>query len=158
MARIKTTVNLSDVRSLIPKLEASALDISERQLKIAIVDKTIMQGISPVDGEGFFEDYSQSYKKAIKDGRYKRYRKSTSPVNMKLDGSMLKSFYVDQSGKSLITGFTHYLADIHTRQGAGRAKVIRKLLPIKKGEEFIDSIQNVILDLLAKSVDRILRK
>ena len=128
------------------------------EVKSLIVDQSILKGISPVEGEGRFESYSDSYKDAIDQGRYSEFSKKKLPVNLKLSGKMLDSFFVNKIKAGIQIGFKHFLADIHTTQGAGKSKVIRKMLPLKKGEEFKTSIRNGIIKLVKNELSKILRK
>lgn len=130
------------------------------EVKSLIVDQSILKGISPVEGEGRFESYSDSYKDAIDQGRYSKYSKKKLPVNLKLSGKMLDSFFVDtkEIKNKIVIGFEHYLAEIHSKLGAGKSKVIRKMLPLKKGEEFKTSIRNGIIKLVKNELSKILRK
>lgn len=156
MAKVK--VDFRDIKAKVKELKNAILSVSRETLYEAIVEKSILLGVSPVQGTGKFQKYSESYKKSIKDGRYKRFGKTISPVNLKLSGKMLDSFFVKKEGPGLKVGFNHELAEIHTVQGAGKSKVIRKMLPVGQGEEFKRSIQKEILDLVQKGVDRILGK
>lgn len=156
MARVKT--NFSDIRALLPKLKKAVQTVSRETLQKAIIDKSILLGISPVEGEGKFEVYSPSYKQAIRDGRYKEFTKSISPVNLKLSGELLRSFFVEPTGNGLKVGFRNELAEIHTVRGAGPSKTIRKMLPVGKDEKFKRSIQKEIVDLVQRAIDRILGK
>ena len=155
----KVTSNLSKANALIPKLKAAVLQVASEDLKLAIIDNSILLGISPVKQTNpKFVKYSDSYKKAIRDGRYKEFGKTISPVNLKLSGQMLDSFTVTKKGDGLNIAFNHELAEIHTVRGASIKKVKRKMLPVLKGEEFRPAIQKVILDLVRKAIDRILGK
>lgn len=154
----KIKKNFKDLENLIPKVRKEFLRQSKRDLKKLVIDESISKGISPVEGQGKFEKYSKSYKEAIKAGRYSQYSKTISPVNMKLSGDMLESFFVEDNGNSLKIGFDHELAEIHNDKGAGQSKVIRRLLPTKQGEKFKRSILRGILDLLDSAVAKILGK
>jgi len=92
--------------------------------------------------------------------------KSISPVNLKLSGKLHKSL----STKAIITNvagrsflvlkikFDHFLADIHNRLGAGRAGVVRRMLPTESGETFNLKTQRLIKQLLTASVSFVVRK
>lgn len=115
--------------------------------------RDIKGGRSPVKGEGRFKKYSSLYIKAIKSGKYSEKR--IRPVNMKLTGKMLKSFYSKAKKKSLLIGFDDIKADYHNRLGAGKSKVIRRLLPTELDEEFNRSIQNDLKETLNRVAKRI---
>ncbi len=155
---VKIKKNFKDLENLIPKIRKEFLRRSKRELETLIVDNSISKGISPVEGKGKFQKYSKSYKDAIKAGRYAKYSKTISPVNMKLSGEMLESFDVKENGNSLKVSFDHELAEIHNDKGAGQSKVIRRLLPNKQGERFKASILRGILDLLDSAIAKILGK
>lgn len=152
---VKVKKDTKDLENLIPQVRKAFLKSAEKNIGRLIVDETISVGLSPVQGEGKFKRYSESYKDAIKAGRYKG--KSISPVNLKLSGDLLDSFFTKASGNKLVIGFKNKLADIHTRQGAGKSKVKRKMLPLE-GESLKTSIFNEIIDLIQDEVDRILGK
>lgn len=122
------------------------------KVKQAIVQDMI-KGISPVKGGGRWSKYSDSYKTSIKKGAYSRYSKKVTPINLRLSGALHKSLKVFLSGQLLFIEFNNFLADIHNRRGAGKSKIIRRLLPIKKGEQFNRKITTVIYDQLRKAVN-----
>ena len=154
---VKIKKDLSKLETLIPDIRKEFLANAQRELQELIIDKTIKLGLSPVEGAGKFKRYSDSYKEAIKAGRYKKFGKSISPVNLKLSGNLLDSFFVKRKSNALQIGFDHELADIHTNKGAGKSKVIRKMLP-RTGESFKESIMTKIIALLQDAVDRITGK
>lgn len=156
MAKIKT--DFSDLKALLPKLRQEIINQANKVLKTSIVDESISKGISPVQGEGRYQRYSDSYRQAIQDGRYKQFGKKISPVNLKLDGTMLDSFFVEKTGQGFKVGFSHWLSEIHTVKGAGRSRTIRKMLPVGKNEQFKRTIIKDIIDLIQNAADRILGK
>lgn len=153
---VKVKIDHKELDNLIPKIRREFIKNSEADLERLIVDESISLGISPVQGEGKFQKYSPSYKEAIKAGRYSG--KNISPVNMKLSGDMLNSFFVKKKSNGIIIGFKDELAEIHTLKGAGKSKVIRKLLPLGSGEDFKTSIKKQIIALLEEAVATILGK
>lgn len=187
--------------------------------KQAVV-QDITKGISPVQGGGKFQKYSDSYKEVIRDkaayrtinGKVVRFsadpagisqkefrslrpsrdarrnykaardnlkqkvkdlnadfrakqnpKKQVSPVNLRLSGKMINSFRVfsnnafNQSYK-LIFEFRNFLADIHNRLGAGKSRVVRRMLPTNRGERFNRRISSTIVVELNKAVDTTLKK
>jgi len=104
---------------------------------------TIFDGKSPVKGKSFVK-YSDSYSKIKGKKR---------PVDMFLSGKMLKSI------KTRITKnfgirifFTSPIAVFHDILGAGKSKVIRRLLPDPaKGETFKPNILKAIRDAAKKA-------
>lgn len=68
--------------------------------------------------------------------------KKTSPVSMSATGQMLNSMYLEKKGSKIILGISDYKAQYHNDLGAGKSKVIRRLLPTKSGEKFITNIDS----------------
>ncbi len=95
----------------------------------------------------FIEDFTEQYE-----------GKSLSPVNLKVTGTLLRSIFSRAVGSNkLVIGFDNFLADIHNRQGAGKSKVVRRMLPTNKGETFSDSIFEAILARLNKIANRVFK-
>lgn len=139
------------------KIKQALKAISKEDVKQIIVNGSILLGQSPVEGERF-PKYSKSYKKAIKQGRYAEYGKSISPVNLMLSGKMLDSFFIKVKGLGLVVGFKSKIAKYHTVEGAGKSKVIRKMLPVGQGETFKRKTRGQIIALVQKEINRILKK
>ena len=156
MARVK--INTPSLDHLVNSILSAITKISKTALKKVIVTDSIALGISPVKGEGKYQQYSASYKGAIKGKKFSTYGKSISPVNLKLSGKLHDSFYVEPTKTGLTIGFNDKLADIHTVQGASKKKVIRKMLPVKPGEDFKPAIKKEIITLLKAELDNILGK
>jgi len=148
------------------------------KIKQAIIQDMII-GISPVKGKGKWTKYSDNYKDVIQgkakfrgkgkgalrteepDEDYLRKSSPTkriSPVNLRHTGGLHKSLFSKISGVLLIIGFDNFLADIHNRQGAGKPKAVRRLLPTEKGENFNRRIKSVIIKEVLKAVDTIAKK
>lgn len=115
-----------------------------------LVSASITNGISPVEGQGRFIKYSDSYQSAIKKNRYKEFNKKLRPVNLTLSGKMMKSLYVKKTEEGFIIGFRDELAFIHTVLGAGKVKAIRKLLP-QEGEYFSRTITSFLTKVVSES-------
>ena len=84
--------------------------------------------------------------------------KQVSPVNLRYSGGLHRSLKVFTTGGVLrnfrmITQFKNFLADIHNRRGAGKSKVIRRLLPTNQGERFNRRIEQTIITELKKAAD-----
>ncbi len=133
------------------KLEASRYLMGE-------IVRLIQSGQSPVKGGGGqsggksrFQDYSPSYKDQIRKGRYKKYSKKLRPVNLTLTGKMLDSI----SKKINKNGFTIFFRDekaiYHNELGAGKSKVIRRMLPLG-GQEFTAAITRQLVDILDRLI------
>lgn len=132
------------------------------KVKRAII-QDLNKGISPVKGKGKFPKYSPSYKKEIRKKNSKRMReanptKAISPVNLRLTGGLHKSLRSFLQRNTLIIQFKNFLADIHNNQGAGKSKILRRLLPTKNGERFNRRIEGVLFDELKKAVDKVAKQ
>tara|TARA_R110000851_G_scaffold114211_1_gene239288 strand:- start:2233 stop:2820 length:588 start_codon:yes stop_codon:yes gene_type:complete len=77
-------------------------------------------------------------------------RKKVRPVNLTLTGKLLKSLFVKVLKNSVVIGFDNKLANIHNKEGAGKSKVIRRMLPTNKGEKFSRSITIRLSEALTK--------
>jgi len=89
--------------------------------------------------------------------------KQISPVNLRHSGKLHKSLKVFTKGGFLsnfrmVTQFKNKLADIHNRLGAGKSKVIRRLLPTRRGERFNNRIEGVIFTELKKAADYVAKQ
>ena len=62
--------------------------------------------------------------------------KKISPVNLRVTGDLLNSYFSRIRNGKLEIGYDNFLADIHNRQGAGKSKVVRRMLPTNPGEGF----------------------
>jgi hypothetical protein len=141
-----------------------------------LILKSMGKGESPVDKGRWDTPYSKSYRDAIRDGTntiLEKYNKKATPVNLKLSGQLHKSLDVKRIknytqvsfkstgryklGKEKKTIKNSKLADIHNRQGAGKAKAIRRVLPTEKGEIFNKTIQTRLTLLLRKIVQRAIK-
>ena len=116
---------------------------------IRTIQDIIRKGISPVDGQGRFQRYSDSYRNAIKKG-YLGANKRPSPVSMFLSGEMLGSLKLIEKGKRLFLQFDDKKAAWH-QNGEGRFPK-RKLLPTKRGETFNKRIVQIIIKALKQAV------
>ena len=125
------------------------------KVKQAIIQDMI-KGISPVKGGGKYKKYSDSYKKAIKAG-YVGSKRPT-PVNLRVTGELHRSLTSFFKGRSLFIQFKSFLADIHNRQGAGKSKAVRRMLPTNEGEQFNRRINSVIFGELKKAVDKVAKR
>lgn len=116
---------------------------------VRTVFDTIRKGLSPVDGEGRFQRYSDSYRKAIKKG-YLGSDKRPSPVSMYLSGEMLGSLKFVEKAKKLYLQFDDKKALWH-HEGKGRLPK-RRLLPTKRGSSFNKRITQIIIKALKNAV------
>jgi hypothetical protein len=117
---------------------------------IRLLQDIISKGISPVEGEGRFEKYSESYRTAIKRGDF--INKKVSPVNMYLTGDMMGSLQFKKSAGKLYVEFGDKKAAYH-QFGKGNLPK-RKLLPTG----LFDRFNKRITDLLVRALKQALKK
>jgi hypothetical protein len=143
---LKSRINDS-IKNTVAEIGKAELE----QFKEKVKD-SIQSGLSPVESKVRLIDYSISYKDSIKKGYYDKYNKKLRPVNMTLSGKMIDSLYVEKTPTGFEIGFSddRKLAWIHTVEGAGKSKVIRKLLPVK-GEYFSRSITSFLTKIVTQS-------
>jgi hypothetical protein len=114
---------------------------------IRIIRETIKKGLSPVNGWGRFEKYSQSYREKIKEGYLGD--KKVSPVNMTLTGKMLDSLRLFvRNGKALLQ-FDDKKALWHN-DGTNKLPE-RKLLPTGSSDKFNKRITDLLVSALKKA-------
>jgi hypothetical protein len=150
MLKTKITKSLT-LKTLIPDLNKAFLsdEPGQRKLMNAIKD-TITSGKSPVAGYKFVQ-YSSSYADRFKGGARK-------PVNMTLTGEMLKSMKVVKTRSSFAVVIDSEIADYHNRLGAGKKKVIRRLLPTNRGERFKVFLQKIINKMANSAASKATKK
>ena len=154
MARVRT--DFRQARKDIERYKRNA----KAELKVEThkeIVKSIERGVSPVKGFGRFVKYSRVYRDAIKSKRYSKFAKRVRPVNLKLSGELLKSLLVKITKPGISISFDNKLADIHNREGAGKSKTVRRILPTKPGEQFSRSITTrlkEVLDRVARNIFR----
>jgi len=151
----KVNVDFGDAKEDIKKFKLKAKGRVAKSLEKEIV-KSIERGVSPVKGKIRFPNYSRSYQKEIRAGRVDGKR--ARPVNLKVTGELLKSIFFKITKKGVLIGFDNFLADIHNRRGAGKSKVVRRMLPTNQGEEFSRSITLRMREVLNKLAKQIFKK
>lgn len=186
-AKIKNTTK--QFKKLIPQIRKDYGKTAVKHIKRAIL-KDLLAGISPVNGQGKFTKYSDSYKEQIrskalyftnKNGKVVRAeakrgkkfetiqkvarpRKATSPVTLRLTGKTYKSLIIKTKGSftarffKLVIQFKSNLSKFHNKLGAGKSKVVRRMLPTEGGEKFNRRITRVMLDRLELSVQKVVKK
>lgn len=115
---------------------------------VRTIQDLVRKGISPVDKQGRFQRYSDSYRKAIKNKWIKK--QGVSPVNLTLTGEMLGSLESVESGNKVFLRFNDKKARYH--QDGTSKMPMRRLLPEMKGELFTKRITQLILKALKKSI------
>jgi hypothetical protein len=162
--------------SEIKKKERRAISVWQKTIPGIIIKKikdSVGRGNPPVSGFTRYKGYSQSYKDQILgkvsfrkiNGRIVPIRpqlfedaepfiyKKIRPVNLLLTGAMMRSLIYRPTQKGFVVYFTNKLAKIHSEEGAGKSKVIRKLMP--SGTEKFKRDITIESD---KFVDKILKK
>jgi hypothetical protein len=116
----------------------------------------IKQGKSPVERGGNqtggrlrFAPYSDSYKETIRRGRGAFRGKRIRPVNLKLSGQMLKTLAARKTKTGFTLFYTSPIAKYHNDKGAGRSRVIRKMLP-GEGQKFTKPIMTKLNDIMRR--------
>ena len=122
----------------------------------------IEKGLSPVNqrnakikntgGKNRYTQYSDSYKS--KFGTRGLQNKKPRPINLKQTGTMLNSIKTRLTGSGLSIWFTDKKAKYHNDLGAGKSKVIRRILP-RDGESWARSIENEITKSLSKAIKKV---
>jgi hypothetical protein len=77
---------------------------------------------------------------------------------MRLSGGLIKSLKAFTKGGflanfRLVVEFRNKLADIHDRIGAGKSRVIRRLLPTRQNEKLNKRINDTVFRELEKAAD-----
>lgn len=181
----KIDVNFKKLKRFLPKIKKQ-FNKKAPSILVESIKADLESGVSPVKGYGRFKPYSKSYKQQI-DGKVRfftnsngkivalkaktrgrgRFRffdskftgKKKSPVNMKLSGDMIKSLKAKKGflKGSIKVSISDKKADYHNRRGAGKSKVVRRLLPSNPGEKFNRRITLNIEDLLIDIVNNAIR-
>jgi hypothetical protein len=141
-------INWNDVKRL------GARKATER-LKKDIVD-TIQRGNSPVKGERRYVDYSDSYKAQIDERFSETHLKKLRPVNLTLSGQMLRSIKGRVTDRGISIWFASPIAKYHNELGAGKSKVIRRMLP-KDGEKFKTSVTLRASTIIGKAFEYVVK-
>lgn len=145
MAKVRVKGLNKAIKSISKKTEKSAADslVRNGQTVENEIIITILNGQSPVKGKRF-QKYSKRYADKEKGGQLK-------PVNMHLSGDMLDSLELKKSGSGVSIEFKSSIAKFHDILGAGKSKVIRRLLPkTSKGETFKENILREIRKAIRK--------
>lgn len=161
---IKVVKKLNNLKK-IEKVKPTFFRLLNKFIKEEIIN-SLNRGVSPVSqkdakekntgGKARFAKYSQSYTDAIKAGRYDD--KKQRPVNLKLTGKLHKSIKSKIFRNYLRVWFSDKKAKYHDKLGAGKSKVIRRLVPDpKENEQFNAGIRRRIKNTLGKAVDLVLK-
>lgn len=149
---IKIKTNLKTLRKLTDdvrkkfKEELTTGEIGKELINT--VRNLIEKGISPVEGDGRYKRYSDSYRTNIKKG-YIKEKAKVSPVTLKKTGKMLDSMrFIIKRGSTYLE-FQDEKAPYH--QKGNKKLPQRKLLPTKRGEKFSPRILRKIVQALKKA-------
>lgn len=146
-----TTISLTKLYDLFPKILQGFKAKIPKVLTDEIV-ASIQKGISPVEGQGRFQKYSDSYSRSIQAGLFNAFGKKTRPVNLTLSGQLLGSIFTKDADTGTTVGFSDEKAGFHNDQGAGKAKTVRRMLPTKSGETFSRPIMQRVMKTLQNEI------
>jgi hypothetical protein len=177
--KVQNNKIVKDFSVLVPEVRKQFRLKGPKEIRKALL-RDLNKGISPVQGQGKFAPYSESYKLFISGKKHFRNyggkvvvldgpdpmlgfasgTKRRSPVNLRFSGVLqaaLKLFTTGGFTESfrLVFDWRDFLADIHNRRGAGKRKTVRRLLPTESGEQFNKEINDAVinqLNLAAKKV------
>lgn len=110
-------------------------------------------GTSPrgTGGKLRYEKYSDDYLKSIGNGSIKGKKKR--PVNLTVTGKMLRSIKSRKFKNYLRVWFTDSKAKYHDKLGAGKSKILRRMVPNPaKGEKFNAVLQKKIVNALKLAI------
>ena len=165
--KVQNNKIVKDFSVLVPEVRKQFRIKGAKEARKAVL-RDVTKGLSPVNGKLKFEKYSDSYREEIRKGVSNRMRaaspkKRRSPVSLRLTGELHRTLKVFTSGGftdkfRLVFDWRDFLADIHNRQGAGKKKVIRRLLPTGINETFNRGILKSILTQLNKAAAVIARR
>jgi hypothetical protein len=171
-----------DTSKLVPEVRKEFRKIGPKAARKKVLSN-LSKGVSPVEGKGKFQKYSKSYKDFILgkvsfrkiNGKVIPFqnedpilnaatpKKRRSPVNLRFTGQLWNSLKVFTSGGftdrfRLVFDWRDFLADIHNQRGAGKSKVIRRMLPTEKNENFNKDINDTILAKLRAAASLVAKR
>ena len=155
--KVKYTAAIKYLKGTFSGIQSEFRKQAEKEFGKELNEK-IMAGTSPVKGQGRFPEYSVSYKLAIQTRKkYKDLGKRLRPVNLNLKGDLLDSQRVSISDKDGVkVAYTDKKAVWHNTEGAGKSKVLRRMLPTNKGEEFSQTLMRTLKKLAATAAAKII--
>lgn len=152
---IKITKRLKNLAKL-EEVKPTALRLISKFVA-SIIISTIESGRTPVQrgARGVqkprYDAYSDSYKDGM--GKGKLQNKRQRPVNLKVTGDLHRSIRTRKTKDFVRVWFTDAKAKYHDKLGAGKKKVIRRLVPNpQKGEKFNARIQKLIVKAVENAV------
>ncbi len=143
-------------------MDSTTADQLGQTVKDAII-KSCLAGLSPVKGFGRFEGYKNASSGGYPRNVMKDFPgKTVRPVNLWLTGDMLESLTWERKGDTVsvfIPENTHASLKAETHNEGTQSHVpVRKFLPTAEGEEFTESIQRLIFEIMRQRVETILKK
>jgi len=124
------------------------------------IKKLSSKGISPIKGHPKrFPAYKGKYKEGI-EKRHKRFKgKRLRPVNLRLSGDFMKSLKYRATKKGVLVGFfkPSEAAKEQGHRERANGQGFRPVIP-QRGETFIPTIINKLVDIMRKGVERRLKR
>lgn len=117
-----------------------------------VILEELNAGNTPVQGGLYKKSYSDSYKKQIQKQWSTIFGKANQPVNLRLSGVLHESLKATKISQGVNFNFDDPIAKYHDKLGAGKSKVIRRMLP-RTGEAWNKRITKKFMDIF-KSVMR----
>ena len=171
--RIKADFKLLKNGEIAKRVRLAAQRSLPETLRDVIIKKYILKGRSPVEGVGRFVKYSDFYIEKIREannkgrGKVKKAKspeaqmivgkgKRARPVNFKLTGKSIRSWFGRPERSGITIGFTSYLAE-KFHYGGDHEHNARPLLPVDYGMIFDKKIRLVIRDKIAQLLNRIIK-
>jgi hypothetical protein len=152
--KVKITKSLT-LKTLIPDMQKEFTD--NKDIIARAVSVYIEKGRSPVAGKawrGRASRYNKQYSDKYKGGRAR-------PIDMTLSGDMLKELDAEvtsRKGNFRLTFGNNPTAAYHNDLGAGKSKIVRRLLPSKPGESFAIGLNKLILKIANNSANYATKK
>lgn len=156
---VKITKRLK-VLTVVERVKPTFFKMLNRFIKEEVLS-SIRSGRSPVNKGGLspkntggklrYEKYSDSYIKKFGKGEFQGKKKN--PRNLENTGRMLRSIKSKKTRNYLRVWFTDKKAKYHDKLGAGKSKIIRRMIPNPaKGEQFNAGIRRRIKNTLANAI------
>jgi hypothetical protein len=155
---IKIFSNINDIRRnlISKKIKQFYLKEVNDFIKDEVL-RSIESGRSPVDVKPLrYDKYSPSYTDQIK--KKQLGDKKQRPINLKLSGTMLRSIKSRLTINYVRVWFSDAKAKYHDKLGAGKSKVVRRMIPDpEKGENFNAGIRRRLKKAMQDAVAKYVR-
>lgn len=156
--KIKKTRKRLIALTFIEKAKEHWKKATKKFIKDEII-KSIERGVSPVakggtdpkgtSGSLRFQGYSDSYKDKM--GKGELTSKRQRPVNLTVTGKLLRSIKSQLTKDGVKVWFADEKAKYHDKLGAGKSKILRRLIP-HKGETWNAGINKKIVNALKEAI------